>query len=291
MHTSGERRRAAPAMPNCRGHRCWIPREFVAWRSLTAVALVFAAACGAAPSPSASPVRASTANGAPSIAPDIDAAIRFRQSTGLRSDLAWVVKVAADADDQLRAQVYGIPLTQDELALLDARATNAAQVGPTVERYGAEHLDEWAGAYVDDDPNVGVIARFTGNLAVHEAQLRTILNPNARFSVQTARWNKRQLISLSEQIARDSSWLESIGASFEAADVSIQDNAVILTVRADSDGVRAVIAERYDGEGGLTVMIVSRSPAWSGGFGSVAIAARSRTGDPVSGFDVRDQVR
>jgi hypothetical protein len=50
-----------------------------------------------------------------------------------------------------------------------------------VERYGAEHLDEWAGAYVDDDPNVGVIARFTGNLAVHEAQLRTILNPNARF--------------------------------------------------------------------------------------------------------------
>lgn len=94
-------------------------------------------------------------------------AVAFRNKLGLRSDAAWVREVASMAD---AIYEFEVPLTPEEFELLQDRSDSIDAVLKAVEEYGRLHREEWAGASQDVRSGT-VIARFTANVAEHQAAL------------------------------------------------------------------------------------------------------------------------
>ena len=181
-------------------------------RIATSIALVLASGCSAgsgptrlvAPTPSIS-----------LLTPDLAAAIAFRVDFGLQSDEAWVIAVSQDHDATPGISAYGVPLMPEELAALNRRDVNAQTIGPAIEAYGLLHPEDWSGAYVDIDPNVGVVAVFTKHLEQHRTDIKRLLNPKATFDVRQAEWTLTRLTELSDRVLADPSWFESVGADLK----------------------------------------------------------------------------
>jgi hypothetical protein len=166
---------------------------------LVAIALV-AAGCA--------PVERAISSLAPSAAPtelapdeaEIAAAIEFRELVGLRADEAWVREVAANP---AALRNYGVPLMPFEEAELGRRATALEEIRAVVEAYAAAHGDEYAGSYVDQDAGGLFVVMFTQHVDQHDAALRRLLAPDARFAVRQAIFTSGELTELQERIATD----------------------------------------------------------------------------------------
>lgn len=75
--------------------------------------------------------------------------IAFRQEFGLRSDLAFVHQVRADASATSPGEdVYPVPLTPVERADMDRRREVEAQLGPA-QAYAEQHAASFGGMYID----------------------------------------------------------------------------------------------------------------------------------------------
>src|SRR5215210_7298795 len=82
-------------------------------------------ACGSPPVPPSIVV------GTP--APQLADAIEFRQMVGLRFDMAWIERVAADPT--ARRDAYPVPLLPEEVAELESRPREGEQLSLLTERY------------------------------------------------------------------------------------------------------------------------------------------------------------
>ena len=56
-----------------------------------------------------------------------------------------------------------------------------------IRRYGDEHPGTWAGLWFENEPAVCIVATFTGDLAQHEAALRSRLRYPTRLVVRQNR--------------------------------------------------------------------------------------------------------
>lgn len=215
-------------------------------------ATIVVAACGTelrvgpSPSPSANSWLSDQA---------ITRAIEFREKLGLQFNEAWVRQVAEMPEAAEGVLVYSVPLTTVELDVLERRATAIDAVLDAVEEYGEAHPEDWGG--VTKEPTTGtVVARFSDNLEQHEAELRSMLRPDARLTLLKVRWSLVDLAPVFERIHDDwigGSWLLDHGIYTIALGVDTVKNQVTLEVSSARSDLDALLEDRYDAAQMLTV--------------------------------------
>ena len=179
-------------------------------------------------------------------------AVEFRSKFGLRADVAWARQVAA-MDDAIFE--YEIPLTPEEFALLKDRSDSIDAMLTAANVYGALHPDEWAGAS-QDVRHGGVVARFTDNIAEHQAALWASLGPDAKLRVVRVRWSPTELRELNMRIAKDlgpGSWLLDHAIAPLSLGVDEIINQVELEVSSKRTDLDPLLESHYEAAGMITV--------------------------------------
>jgi Carboxypeptidase regulatory-like domain len=236
-------------------------------------------------------------------------AVEFREQARLPASTAWVQVVARDPRALANLPKYGVPLTANEISLLDARANSIAAIRSVIDKFAAEHPEAWAGDFTQNGQLVAMVVDPSGDLI---NSLNSQVAPNAPLLVKPARWTLRALDALKKRVLSDF-WLSahyhvvdlgvSVGRNLVELQVSSADLSVPgkigahfdvgeqLAVTIDGTGVaslpRGSIAGRVvDGNGrgvpGLAVELVAAVPGLNA-TGDVGIA----TGDDGS-FLIRD---
>lgn len=252
------------------------------------IAAVVVTACGARP-PSSS---ATPTVDAASVAPigsrtgyiaehEIAKAVAFRQSVGLRHDRAWVETVAAGPEAEQGVRAFGVPLTTVEVLELRRRARTADAVTSVIQSYARSRSDTWAGLHVEDGLVVG---RFTDDIEAHQAALRVLLAPNARWALERARWTLAEMQELRDRIAHDG-WLRTEGYDLVDLGADIRANVVQLHVSSARPDAAERIALHY-GAGDILVVTSDGTGVASlptGDLGGIVVDVLGR---PVDGLDV-----
>ena len=173
----------------------------------------------------------------PIISPEqLAAAIRFRAAVGFRAEPEYVLALAGDPRSRAGMKEYAAPLTLEELAELRGRARNADEIQPIIKEYGSTHPDAWAGTFTDHDGGGVVVGLFTSDLAEHEAAIRRLTAPEARFEVRHARWTLRELQELQRRIERGRSWFLAQGPRLAAVGLDPHANRVMVEIGAINRG-------------------------------------------------------
>lgn len=217
-------------------------------------------------------------------ADELSTAIRLRTTFGLRNDEAWIRAVAEDAESEAGRLRYGTPLTAAEMSELDARTINALEIGPILERYGADHPGDWAGTYIDNQGGGVVAALFTAELSKHETAVRRLIHPEARVEFRQARWSLRPLETFRAGIDRDFETIAFAGIWYAGSGVDVRTNRVILDISSRDAGAAAEISRRLGNPEWLLVQSdgIGR---WEGPRGTVVIEAVTRSGRPGTFLD------
>jgi hypothetical protein len=186
--------------------------------------------CGQQPPSASVPVLPTQAP--PSVAPgDLDDAIRFRTTFGLRSDPDYVRRVAADPSSASGTRDFGVPLLPLEVAELRRRQAVTSEALPAILEYGARHADEFAGALVDQPRGGVVVVRFTGHLDNHKRSLGQLVGSDVAIDVQFGSFSQRELEAHRETIATSNeAWMASIPAKRIGLGVDVDAQRVILRV-------------------------------------------------------------
>jgi hypothetical protein len=207
-------------------------------------------------------------------------AVAFRESFDLPADSDWVQAVASMPDAVPNVPAFGMPLTDNEVALLTHRAQTTEAVSTEVQRFVRDRPEGWAGLYVDGGYVVAQFADLTPDL---ERRLRAGISPDAPLVVRSVRWTTDELDALRDRIRGDE-WLP---ARYRLLDlgVDVRRNEVQLQVAASDDTAIDVIRRHYGDPEMLIVTIdgVGAEPAHEGSlFGHVIDA----NGASVPGLDV-----
>ncbi len=218
--------------------------------------------------------------------PDLAAAVEFRRSVGFEANEALVRRLADDPQTSGADNEFGVPLTAEEAAELEARAQNSREVAPIIEAYGEGHLDTWGGLYIDHDAGGVVAALFTRDVQQHRLAVGRLVHPDARFEVRRVGSSLVALEMLRERIDRSTRWLGSLGARWRGTGIHVSTNQVRLEVSAQEEKVAQRIIEHLGARGVLSVEVDTRV-VWNGPFGSLFVRAVSPTGDPIPGLRCR----
>ena len=248
------------------------------WRPLATalVSATLAAACaGPVPSPA---FPAPSATPSPTLSAGIAAAIEIRALYGLRNDEAYARSVAANPT--ATTDVLGIPLLPAEVVDLKDRAKDRNRVVATVEAYGKQHEDAWAGLYLDETSGGDIVARFTGDLVMHEAAIRRRIGPFGRLRLELAERSLAELQAHVDAIEADRGWFASIGAPLRYASFEPGDDVVVAHVSSADPEAAAKITDHFDGEGWLVVESDGIGP-WLGGTGKLRIQIVDEWGNPL----------
>jgi hypothetical protein len=222
-------------------HRSWVAAFAIA---------VLVAACGAAApsdvptSPSGS--SATPAPNMPSPDPSFEAlvaeGIRIRTMLGLRADEAWVREVSADPGARTS---YEIPLTLAEEAELDERATNRRELQPILERYGAEHPEDYAGLMIDQEKDGILVVLFSDHLEEHAAAIARLVHPAAKLEVREAGASSAELERLMTRINADGDALRSVGVFVLSISTDEARGKLVVEVSTERGDAQPLLAARY----------------------------------------------
>ncbi len=247
--------------------------------------VVIAAGCAPlSPSLTEEPIGSSSPSGPPvpsgpgeSNAPDISEAIEFREAFGLRSDLSYVLSVAADPS-ATRVD-FGVPLLAAERVALLARTRAAADAREVISQYGVAHPDDFGGVFTD--PTSGrVTALFTSRADEHRAALTLLLAPQLTFDVRDARFSLQHLTDLLSRISTDKDGLASLGTQSTGAEVDVPANVVHLWIDSDDPALPDVIRSRF-GVGEDLLVTSESDPLSHLPRGSIAGRVVDKNGAPV----------
>lgn len=255
--------------------RSRLSRHRAAALLLAASVGAFTGACGATPTPWATPMV--TPSPSPHLSPEeIAQAVRFRVSTGLRSDEAWVRVVAADPRSDTEA--YGLPLTAAEVADLSARVANADAIADVIDAY-AQRQPDYAGLYIDQLRQGTVTVRFTGDPAPHVAAISALVAPGARWRVEPARWTVVDLEMLRREVDDQEAWFTTIGVAYDGTALDVRENRVSLRISSDNPAAPQLVLDHFRGADWLRVESDGVGP-WTGGYGVLRVRVVSATGGP-----------
>jgi hypothetical protein len=205
---------------------------------LSCLLLLFAGCAAPPPSPSIRPTVAAT--------PELDlatsAAVRFRTSFGLRSDLDFIRAVAKDpaASDE-----FGVPLLPAEVAEINRRGANADRVGPIVRAYAAEHPAAFGGMWIDQEHGGLVTVAFTEDADLHGRELATRLAGVGVVAIRSARYSERELRALQDRIVADDPWFKTIPAQLRGVGVDVTKNAVEIDISTANPSITELIVARF----------------------------------------------
>lgn len=260
--------------------------------TIAVIAVIAVAACSGV-APRGVPLEGpATAAAEPTLSGEEADAREFRVAMGLRSDLAWIRKVAQDpssADGKLR---YDVPLMPDETADLDSRPKRTEDIVEVIEGYGSAHPDEWAGLWIDQSRGASVVAQFTGHIDEHREGIRRQLRPDALFEVRRVRWPLHILRALKDRITTalmgdDGAWYRTIDAFYASGGVDIRANVVSVEISSSNPDAARLVQEHFGAtDGRLRVEsdgtgTMLHLPAK----GTLIVIARDAAGRPIAGLD------
>jgi hypothetical protein len=117
-----------------------------------------------------------------------------------------------------------------------------------LQAYGAEHADEYAGLYVDEQSQSSFVMLFTGHLEEHAAALAEIW---PRVTVRGARFSEAALTAVLEGM--DLQAMAADGIEPLSAGLDTVNNRVTLDVKSDDPTLEARLELRYGGMVEVTV--------------------------------------
>lgn len=190
-------------------------------------------------SPSPSPTLPPIPSGLPA---DVEHAMSQRRAFGLRSDLEWVLAVAADS--RSRIELLDFPMLPEEEQVFQAWQDRYQALVAVIQHYAAEHADEFGGLYIDQ-PGHAVVAQWTGRLDVHEAEIRRRSAADAPLRVELITWSERALRTLQDQVVRDWDWFKDIDAAPQGAGVDLAANVMEIEISSANPDAPRLIVEHY----------------------------------------------
>lgn len=219
----------------------------------------------------------------PTMDPILEVA-EVRRALGLATDPGLLRALSTDAAAIQRGRDagYDFPLTEAEVALLNARALQTGEVSIAVKLYGDKHPESWAGSYIDSSQGV-VVARFVGDLTAHEEALARIVHRDARLRIERAHWTLAELQVIADRAYADKAWFESVDAHLGGVGVDIVGNQVLLDVESDRAEIVEIVQARSGGASKVAIRL-SAGP-WVGERGTLVVRARDGLGVPATGLD------
>ncbi len=191
-----------------------------------------------------SPEAASASPSAPApLASDIAYAVHQRQQFGLRSDVAWVEKVAADPT--ARVVMLDIPLLPEEEQWLDARQAAFDQVVAAVQAYVTTVVpDQFGGLYLDQ-PGGNVVALFTADPERHRQAILDRLGKAAPLVTRQVTYTEAALRALQDRVTSDIDWLRGIKAAAMSIGVDVVANHTFLELSSANPDAPALALAHY----------------------------------------------
>jgi hypothetical protein len=114
-----------------------------------------------------------------------------------------------------------------------------------IAHYGEEHPGAWAGAWFENEPDVHIVAAFTGDAAQHDAALRPRLRHPGRLVVESRQHSLSDLRRVREEIERTLRQRQAQAGRPILASVGIGKAVICVGLRADQEHVASELASRY----------------------------------------------
>jgi hypothetical protein len=203
------------------------------------------------PSPSTATTTSDASPGAPSPAPSIDlsglddataTAIRIRASFGLRLDLDYIRRVAADPD---ATSEFGTPLLPSEIQEIENRSARADAIVPIVQGYASANSAVFGGIWLDQARGGVVTVSFTDDLDRHRTALAALLKGQGVVNVVHARYAESVMRAVQDRIAADDAWFRTIPAMLRGVGYDVIANRVTIDVSTANPRIAALIVRRY----------------------------------------------
>ena len=174
---------------------------------------------------------------------EIHDAMRERQDFGLRADEAWVRSVAADPNST--TDLLAIPLTKAEAIEFQGRQERLSGVAGLAQRYAADHPEQFAGLFIDQQHKL-VVIQFTGDIERHRAELAKLIPGEAEpLAVRLAANSKADLEALMERISSDTDWFKTVDAAFSSAGLDEMTNQVDMEISSANPAAPALILQHF----------------------------------------------
>ena len=204
------------------------------------------------PSPAAGGPDASLEPG-PSIDPAIAYAISQRRQFGLRSDLDWVLQVAADP--RATMDPLDFLMLPEEAAEFQRLQADFDSVVQAVQAYGDAHRAEFGGVWLDQERHT-VVSAWTSNAALHRIAILATLGKAGPLEVRLVRYSEAELRALQERMTDDRDWLATIPAAMTFSSVDITANRAELGISSANPQAAALIMAHY-GVGADKLRVIS----------------------------------
>jgi hypothetical protein len=171
----------------------------------------------------------------------VDDAIRFRTDLGLDADSAYVLHVATDP--KASSSAYGIPLLPAEQADLDARGQLQRQLWP-LEDYIADHPQEIAGIWLDQQHGQLVVVQQTGSVAL-SSPAADLVPAGATVRIQQVTFSHDLLAGVAAAISSDIKALGGQGIPVVSVGIDVPNNLVKVGLNPVSAAATEALKSKY----------------------------------------------
>jgi len=262
----------------------------IRWTMAAVLAVSLAAACGSS-DPSTTPDAPSLVSASPQpagpepveiSARDLEEAIRFRETFGLRADVFWIRKVAADPESRGRVE-FGVLLTPDEFADMNRRnSIGVDAIKRMVSDYGLAHPEDWAELFTDQQRGGILVAQFSANVDEHRDALLGKLGPDAPLEIREVEWSYADLRARADTLRGTEDWFLTIPAVLTAWGVDVATNRVVINISTVNPDAAELIEEHF-GWAGLVQVESDGTGEFLIPRGTLRVVVRDSAGRPVRG--------
>lgn len=176
--------------------------------------------------------------------------------------IAVLVILALGACARFGAAPSGPPAATTSANPLFPDGPPADEGGEVVQAYGEQHPDEFAGVYYDNENAGRLVARFTENIAIHQAALDALLGGTGRVLVLDAVFTEAALAAIVESIGRDHQQLVDQGITFVSGGVDVIHNRVEVTAKSDASDAESTL-QAYGPPGAIVVDLYPADKPWT----------------------------
>jgi len=131
-----------------------------------------------------------------------------------------------------------------------------------VQEYGAAHPDEFAGVYYDQESGGRLVARFTGNLDLHQEALDALLGARGRVVVLDAVFTEATLAAIVDSVGRNHQQLVEQGIDLVSAGVDVIHNQVEILAKSDDPGAELTL-QAFGPPGAMVVELYPADRPWT----------------------------
>lgn len=216
-------------------------------RRVALLSIIIALAPIASPTAFATTNGPSSGGGATVVSPiyeviDEAQAIRFRETFGLDSSLATVRAAAIDTA-QYSSELYGLPLSDAEVADLLKRAQVQRDIKPAFEQ--AATYPTFAGAYLDQHAGGQPVFMFTKDAVYLPPDVSSLMAKGVDFRVIEAEFSMAELLATQARV--DASWsdLRTEGIGILETGIATDRNAVAIGVQGLTESEATALRQRF----------------------------------------------